>query len=308
MKSELYVILRVKEKGYDYHAVAASRNVRWAEARLNSLPSDMRGDFHIRPVPLVEEVDEVVAFYDRWAPGGPLALSGFGADPKKKPPLPIEPEERVTEYVQLDVIPEDIFPQTKKQQKAAAATSPKNEATAKPEAEAVAEQPRNLRLYLSIGLAVATWLMVLAALFLSARMRPVVLGTESALPAGMSFPFAYTDTHCIEHAGWLYFESDLNRSGFDRTHGNLGWRVIAQDETMDVLRPQVLSAHSHERTEFSFASGLSGVDQWRKDNFLTITDGYFMIWPDGSQMVYDVGSDRIYGRLSAEVAHELFAR
>ncbi len=248
-----------------------------------------------------DDVRELVVFYDRWTLSGPLALSGFGVDPKQKPVLPMEPEERVTETIELDIAPESIFPQTIKK-------ITKGVAKSKSVKQAEAPAPKPMRLYLALGIGLLAWVAVLAALYVSAQLKPVVLATSEEMPEGLALPFAYQDATCVEHAGWLYIEGTLGSTAFERVHADLRWQVIAQDETLQVMRPQVLDAKAHERSEFSFASGLGNVEQWRKDNFLTVTDGYFTLWPDGSQMVYEVGSDRVYARLSREVANELFSR
>lgn len=300
VENEIYVILWDKKAGYDYYAVAASKNVHWAEARLKSLPANLRNEFRIRPV-TVEGVDhDLVVFYDRWAPNGPCSLSGFGIDPKLKPFMPMEPEERLTADLELDVAPESIFG-AKEKKKAAVKAAPRRKAM--PETP----QPRPLRAFLVLGGALALWLLILGVLAAAIQMRPVTLRMASVLPEGWRFPISYQDPVWVSQGGWQYFEAEVSTAAFNRLHeGVAPWVVIASDENITVVRPQVFDVTSHERAQFSFVTGLGEGEQWRKDNFLIVREGYIASWRDGSQLVFDLTSKRIYGKVSRKVASELF--
>ncbi|WP_269541449.1 hypothetical protein [Cerasicoccus fimbriatus] len=305
MENEIYVILRKKQRDYDNEAIAASRNVNWVTRVMNKLPGDIRENCTVRPVQVNDVEQDLVVFYDRWAPGEPLSLSGFGVDSKQRPALPIEPEERHFEELVLDQEPAHLLP---KRKEAAAKPKPKPAEPVKQTEEPAQEPPRKKRRIMALGLAFGAWVFLLAVILAAAQMKPTVLEIDARLPDGLQFPFSYEAPKFIEHAGWLYFESGLTRSAFKRAHDTIPWMVIAQDETMNVVNPAVFDLKSHERGGFSFASGLGDVDRWRQEHFIVINDGYFATWSDGSKLVYDVSSDRIYGRVRVEVARELFGR
>lgn len=301
LENEVYVILRDKAKGYESKAVAASKNRQWVDARMNSLPANVRDQFHVRPVRVEEVEDHVVVFYDRWSPGGDWALSGFSLDPNDRPKLPLEPEERMYDTLMLNEAPESIFGKAKKK---AAAPPPKR----KRAVEASATPIRARRYSLSLALAILAWVCILAALMLTLKTRMVVLTPEDELPEGMRFPIAYKSPEMVEHGGWYYLESELAGAALERTHEMVGWRVIGAEEPVQMRRPRLLDAEAHVGTEAAFIYGRGNVDSWRDENFQTVTDGYVARWGDGSVMAYDLVSNRIYGRITLEVARELFSR
>lgn len=297
LEQELFVILRDKYKGYQSLAVAASPHRQWVEARLAKLPADLRDQLRVRPIRLRDVDEHIVVFYDLWNVGGDWELTGFGVDPADRPKLPIEPADSRSDTLMLNVVPEDIFGVQKKLPALRRERAPATEAIAAP-------LPR--RYTLSLCLALLAWVGVLAALMLAVKTRPVYLGVESELPEGLRFPIAYQQSEWVEHVGWHYIEGVLPGAARERTHDQVRWQVIGEDEPVTMRRPRLLNASAHRLTETNFIYGQGNVDAWREQNFVIVTDGYVSRWDDGSVLVFDLKSDRVYGRLSAEVAHELF--
>ncbi|MEO0796995.1 MAG: hypothetical protein AAFX93_17695 [Verrucomicrobiota bacterium] len=298
-----YFILWSQKEGFDYLAVAVSPNIHWSNKLLKKLPAERRKQFQIRPVSLEGVDDCIYAFYDRWSPGGKYSLSGFSPDKNGGPKMPIEPESRFVDVLELEYAPEKVFGEAvSKSVKPTVTVSKKKEAP-------VAEKPKGPPPFASFAqmcVIMVAWIVVLVASILVMTSRPVFQEISGNAPDGFRFPLSYRDVENVENGGWMYLEATIQASALDRTHEDIRWMVIDPSDDVVVVRPSVLDASAHDKPGFQLAPGPQEIEKWRERHFRSIEHGYSYQWPDGSYLVYEHESDRIFGRLSPTIARKLF--
>jgi len=301
MSEELYFLMRTDKDGFDQYAVAASRDRIWCEDLLERLPPDKFAAFRLLKLHWGPGGDRVHCFYDRWCEHGNFVFTGLGSDAHRGPELPMTPRKRVSISLWLDREPQCVALQSSTLAAASAGAPPRGDSL-----------PGSGRRRWTPGFqkwsaAALVWLTASGLWAAACWTQPASLAPHGGPPSDFAFPAGYERVGWIEHGGWVYFQGELDTSGFSKDHLGLSWeRIDPQVQEIRVTHPKAVSIDSHGEYRSQLAPGPNQVEDWRDNHFCLVEYGYFYQWDDGSVMVYDFDRDRIAGMLSPGVVARLF--